>query len=401
MKSIKFKVESLRKIPNPYGIFDDNHKKSAEMFIALVDVQNLPDNIPMKTNPREQNLKTKVVTKIEEGLTTNNKSFFLLNRGLLISAKDVKYNNSSSELIILFEDDTVHGNVDGGHTYRTILNHRDDLSPSNQQFVKLEVLTGIEEIFEDVAAARNTSVQVQEKSILELKRKFDLIIKETIVDESFSNNIAYMENEDKDIDISEILTLIHMFNLDSFPDRDKMPVVTFSGKKACINAYTQAYEECENKDGGQENNPYYKMRSVMVDLFKLHDYIETSMERAYRQANVGGKYGAVKGVDIVKNGKTKFKSKFYAHDMDYRSPKGFIYPILGAFRALLEEKNGVYKWKGDPFSYFDEIGKDLVQETVERSRSFGNNPASVGKDPGTWKQLYQNVLTSYLLKNTK
>ncbi|HFL3236633.1 TPA: hypothetical protein ACG3KH_004066 [Clostridioides difficile] len=111
----------------------------------------------------------------------------------------------------------------------------------------------------------------------------------------------------------------------------------------------------------------------------MYDLIETKMERKYREVNSTGKYGSVKGVE-----KATGTSKFYGEPVEYHSPKGFIYPILGAFRAIVEEKDGVYQLKANPFDYFEEIGKDLVFETVDRSRTLGNNPGSVGKDNGHW-----------------
>ncbi|WP_458354483.1 AIPR family protein [Peribacillus frigoritolerans] len=399
MQKIKFKVESLRKIPNPYGIFmDDTKRKAPEMIFAIVDIRELPDNIPTKTNPREQNMRTKVAGRIKDGLLSEHSPFFILNRGILLSAQDVKFDNANSELTIFIEDETVHGNVDGGHTYKTILDYRDKLGEDTKQYARIEILTGIEDIFEDVAAARNTSVQVQDKAIAELKQKFNMI-KEAIESEPFKDNIAYRENEDKDIDVADILTLLYMFNLEKHDNREKMAVSAYSSKQTCVKEYTTAYDHYE-KENNVDNNPYYKMKNVMTDIFKLYDLIETSMARKYREVNNGGMYGRVKGVEVPKS-ETKFKSKFYKKNMEHRTPKGFLYPIVGAFRALLAEKDGVYYWKADPMEYFEEIGKNLVGDTVERSRTLGNNPNAVGKDTGTWKQLYNNVLTQYLLNQAE
>lgn len=77
--------------------------------------------------------------------------------------------------------------------------------------------------------------------------------------------------------------------------------------------------------------------------------------------------------------------------MEVSSPNGFIYPILGAFRALVEEKNGEYAWK-NPFVLLEKTGADLVESTVSMSRSLGNNPQSVGKDVNIWKTLYMTVM---------
>ncbi|MBN3416147.1 hypothetical protein FDA95_11555 [Clostridium botulinum] len=84
----------------------------------------------------------------------DDRSFHLKNRGILLSAKSVKFDNINNELTIKFEDENVHGNVDGGHTYHAILEVRNKIK--HIQYVKLEIMTGMEDIFEDVVAARNT-----------------------------------------------------------------------------------------------------------------------------------------------------------------------------------------------------------------------------------------------------
>lgn len=128
----------------------------------------------------------------------------------------------------------------------------------------------------------------------------------------------------------------------------------------------------------------------MKDIFKLYDHIEINMAKYYKEKNPTGKYGSVKGVTLAKNG-CPFRSKFYHKDMDYSTPTGFLYPILGAFRALIKEEDGVYEWRKNPFIVIDDLGPELVETTIERSRSLGNNPQSVGKDSGNWKTLYMIV----------
>ena len=166
---LKFKVSSFRKIPNPYIRSDNTGETKPEMYVLICDVKDLPSDIPMDTNPRMQNEKTKVAKKIQSSLTNHTeRNFYLLNRGMLLSAKSVTYNNADNVVSVLFEDSTVHGNVDGGHTYTIIKNFREQLE-EGEQYVKIEVLTGIEDMFEQLAAARNTSVQVTDQTIAELK----------------------------------------------------------------------------------------------------------------------------------------------------------------------------------------------------------------------------------------
>lgn len=82
--------------------------------------------------------------------------------------------------------------------------------------------------------------------------------------------------------------------------------------------------------------------------------------------------------------------------MDYLSPTGFLYPILGAFRALIKDDGAEYSWKCDPFKIMEKVGPELVETTVERSRTLGNNAQAVGKDVGNWKTLYMTIALEML-----
>lgn len=392
--TLTFKVQSFRRIPNPYLKSKDG-EKGAEMYVAICDVKDIPDNFPMETNPREQKMTTNVAKKIKESLlNTGELNFYLLNRGILLSAKDVSYSNYSNEITISFEDYEVHGNVDGGHTYKTILQYRDQLDPG-QQYVKVEILTGIEGIFQSLAAARNTSVQVQDKSIAELQDRFN-IIKNTLANESYISRVFFKENDTGDIDVADLLALLNMFNIDRYNGMTSFPINSYSSKKKCIDLYIADHKQY----GESGENPYVKMVSIMPDIFRLYDAIEVGMSQFYRQKNPSGRYGATKGVQIPKSGQT-FHSKFLSNNLEATSPNGFIYPILGAFRALVEERDGQYIWNQNPFDVLENVGADLVESTVSMSRSLGNNPQSVGKDVNIWKTLYMTVALSAMSKNER
>lgn len=389
---VTFKVASFRKIPNPYQRSSNSALSGPEMYILIADVKDLPGNIPMDTNPREQNEKTKVAKKIEESLLDlTEKNFYLLNRGLLLSAKSVSFDSTSNQVSIDFEDLSVHGNVDGGHTYKIIKENQKNLY-RGQQFVKVEVLTGIEDIFPSLAAARNTSVQVTDQSIAELEGKFDLI-KDAFKDEPFSQDISYKQNEIKRIDAGDILAILNLFNIDRYPvddvyASDNYPIVSYNGKKACIDYYIKAMKNAGAKHD-ETGNPYFKMKSIMPMIAKLHDEIELGMPRFYKASGEGIKrYGSIAGVQMRKDKQPAFKSEFYGKPMDYRTPNGFIYPILGAFRALVVEKDGVYQWKIDPLKVLEEAGPALVQSVIETERSLGNNPNATGKNSGLWRSLF-------------
>lgn len=392
-RKMSFTVQSFRKIPNPYatkeggGIGDAN----PQMYIAICDVTNLPDDIPMKTNPRKQKLTTAVAKKIKSSLLDQGMlDFYLLNRGLLLSAESATFNNYNNELTIVFADEEVHGDVDGGHTYEIIKQYRDEVDPGTQ-YVKLEILCGVESIFTQLAAARNTSVQVKDASIAELENKFE-IIKQGVGDEGFFDDIYFTENDEGSIDVQDILAILNIFNIDRYPtsNMDSFPKTSYTSRKNCVDYYLKTYDTL----GDTDRNPYVKMMPIMADIFKLYDQIERKIPEYYSAAFANGRYGATKGVSTAKSDDNAFDAKFSSKKLIHSTPTGFIYPILGSLRAALEEDgSGHYRWKNDldPFELLNEVGPELVSTTIERSRTLGGNPNAVGKDTGNWKTLFMTV----------
>lgn len=392
--SIKKNLDKCEKIIFPVTevrTFNENVGTEQEQITinARVLVKDVPENIWMDTNPRKQNFKTNVAKKIENNLLCSpTDNFHLLNRGILISAYHARVitRDEKKYVEIYLKDKAVHGNIDGGHTYTIICTNKNLITFTKR--VNIEIMTGIEEFYEDLAAARNTSVQVQDKSIAELQNKFD-IIKDALMDEPYFENIAYKENSEGEIDISDLISILTMFNIERFGDK-KHPIIAYNSKKRCVDLYLEDYEK-------GEENPYVKMQSIMVDIFALVDYIENNIAKAYNQT--GGKYGAIKGV-VCSTKDKKFDRVFGqpGQKSDYSSPKGFLYPIIGAFRSLLEEDDGVMIWKEDPIKVFEAIGSQLISSVVDTNKTLGNNPNATGKFSGLWENLYTAV-EIYYLKN--
>ena len=62
MKVLNFKTKSFRKSPNPFYNLN-NYMDNSEMYIMICDIKDIPKDIPMETNPREQKLTTAVAKK--------------------------------------------------------------------------------------------------------------------------------------------------------------------------------------------------------------------------------------------------------------------------------------------------------------------------------------------------
>lgn len=378
-KTFKVQANTFRKLDDPF----ENGK--SKKYIFYVKAADVPEGIPMATNPREQKLTSAVAKTIEESLLSNDRYFHLKNRGIVISAGKVTYNNKKEEVTIEFDDDSLHGNIDGGHTYKIICEHKED---NLDQYVQFEVMTGVEDIIESLARARNTSVQVDEKSMAELAGKFGPI-KEGIKKMPFYHRIAFKQNQIefddetgkkmKMIDAREIVAIMSMFNIDRFDERTQ-PTLTYSSKQKMLSLYL------ENPDF------YRKLVDIAPGIFELYEAVETEFADAYNEA--GGRYGRKK-YSGYKDGKVVGKSKFGQTDLVYKIPDGFMYPVVAAFRTLVvnNETTGKYEWYNDkkPVEVWEECKGDLVSSVMGFASSIGDNPNTVGKDPNIWSLAYMKV----------
>lgn len=378
-KTMYVKENSFRKLDDP---FNDITKK----YVFYVKICDVAEGIPMSTNPRDQKLTSGVAQAIKESLESNDGYFHLKNRGIVLSAKSCTYNNKTKEVTINFTDDMLPGNIDGGHTYKIVCDHR---NAGLDQYVQFEVMTGVEDIIEKLAEARNTSVQVDEKSMAELQQKFDPI-KEGLEGMTFFTRIAFKQNQQafdddtnkklKMIDAREVVAIINMFNIDKF-DAMNHPIKAYSSKAKMLDLYL-------------EDPEYYRRYvNIMPDIFDLYDAIETEFATAFNET--GGRYGRKK-YSGYKDGNIIGTSKFGLQEICYKIPDGLIYPAVAAFRSLVifNSETNKYEWKNgvNPISVWDKCKASMTSQIMNFASAIGDNPNAVGKDSNIWNLAYMTVL---------
>lgn len=354
-------------------------KDNRSVYHAWINVKDLPEGFPTEVNPREVNSLTNVYKKIVSSLTSSDESFFVNNRGLLISAKEIKIDTLNKEIQINIgsfneEDNSIYGVLDGGHSYHAILNNRLKVPENTDQYVHLEIMTNVR-IIDDLAAARNTSVQVSDKAIAELAEKFEFV-KNSLSSEPYKNDISYRENEsDKRLDSVDFVRLMYCFNIFKFPaDSTKQPIAAYSGKAQVLKDYLADYGKKET---------YTKIAPLLPVITELYDLIEKEMPDAYLEVTQGGAFGRIKGVDSKDR---KMTTKFYQSPMKYQISQGLIFPIIAAFRTLISEKENILIWDVNPLEVWNKLRGKLVNNTIEMSRQLGNNPQSAGKSSTLWSQ---------------
>ena len=392
MAILKFKVEALRTLVSPYRKENKNESTVETIYYLLVDMKELPANIPLDVNPREPKMTTNVARSLLAAVAEPETDFYINNRGIVIAAKTLTFNSTDSEVTIDIgnqddeNDKFLYGILDGGHTYTAIMQNRDQIPNDLRKFVRIEVIANVQNITR-LSDARNTSVQVSDMALFNLDDKFD-DIKDAIASQIYAGLIAYKDNENKQIHVSELLRLMYAFDIDKYPDDSAAPVQSYSGKAQVFKRYKEAFE-----------TPFYKaLTKELPKLVELYDIIEHELPEAYNkykkdQGISNPRFGNVRGIEPLSNPK---KTEFLTNTADYSISSGYIYPIFGAFRSLLrfDKTKGTVSWLFDPSDIWESVRTSIVQNTFETS----TNPQLAGKDKQLWLSNYRIVETQSLRK---
>ena len=389
-KLLKFKVSSLRTQTSPYKKDEKDDSSYETIYYILVNMKDLPEAIPLDVNPRVPKMSTNVAKRLAKAVAEPETDFYINNRGIVISAKSLIFNSIKSEVTIDIGDQDdendrfAYGILDGGHTYTAIMENREKIPEDIEKYVRIEVITNVINITR-LSDARNTSVQVSDLALFNLEDSF-ADVKCAIKNESYANKIAYKDNENKAINISELLRLMYAFDVVKYPDDLAAPIQSYSGKAQVLKRYRDAY--CTT---------FYKLLTKELPiLVKLYDVIESEISVKYCEYKKNSgvarpQFGRVKGVEYIEKGT---ETEFLGGKTNYAVSSGYLYPIFGAFRALLkfDEEEGMVSWLFDPVDIWEKIGASIAQNTFETS----NNPQLAGKDKQLWLSNYRIVETQSL-----
>lgn len=384
-----FTTHAARELPDP--------EKGIRHYVLLCKAAKIPGNVPLDPNPRDQNINRSVYKEVRESLLSDSHTFHLKNKGITMLADSVRLDEKKWRAEVRFGKN--HGIVDGGHTYRVIQEaiKSGEREVPDEQFVKVEILTGVpDEYVVDIAGGLNTAMQVAEMSLENLKGHFDWIQKD-LEGEPYKDRIFYRENapansEHKSlVSIREVIAWLTMFLPDKngFPKDGEHPKMAYGQKAKCLKAFQ------ENLDG------YKKMRPILRDILHLHDYILYHAREKYNAAVKGGKAGNLSFMH--KKARGAYRLDFTGEEIEHRMHDGALYPILGAFRHLVEKKpDGELGWKLGHFREVEEfcgaILGEMMEFTQKSSVARDRNMDAIGKDDLHWGYLYQMVALKWAQK---
>jgi hypothetical protein len=375
-----------RRIPDP--VFQTNPTIVHHIF--WVPASSLVDGLSYGPNARQPNTRKHVYKKVDESLMNVDcleNTFHLKNLGIVINAHAVN-KVAEDEYVIDLVDPESHGVLNGGHTLDLIVKRIKDGKIPAKQFVKIEVRTGVPDSWlAEIAGGLNTALQVEDMSLDDLKGAFEWL-KADLKDEPYFQAIAWSENDKGEYDARDLVSLLTCFHVGYYPnDKAVHPVEAYEKKSKALDLFRQDFDL---NDGDE----FMKLRSIMKDILVLYDTIQ--LEFAAVHVKNGGKARALNIMDTKDgDGKAAFSFIFTGKKAKARLQSGAVYPILAAFRWMVEEdKSGQYRWRGgfgNVLKRWADTGPELVRRTYERSKELGGNSNAIGKSRTHWDTLHQTV----------
>ncbi len=389
----KIKVDELR-------TFSEGTRKRYFATVPVVHLLDPTPPLPLDVNARAQNLRLGVARAIRRSLEDPEKAeiFHLLNRGMVIAAKAVAFDTSSRLLTLELTDSALHGVLDGGHTYKVIREYAPEDSPAR---VTLEILTGSEDYQADIVEARNTSTQVVEYALANVRKEFEPIL-EWLDQRGIPRNRIRVKQFDPsaDIPILDVLAIMYLFDIETFgtdvDGLDNPPILAYSGKGSVLKHFSV-----------EKKTPIFtkKLLPLLPDILWLWDYVAFRLLDHYREGlgNPTGRVGSRRGNTVAS------KQGDFMTDMEivHIPHRAYRLPVMAAMRCLVEHQGDAFGWRELPHGT-PEVPSEIQQKLgrpatrVERfyelvapklwqqlmTEAANSTPNKIGKSPMVWNRLY-------------
>lgn len=388
MATFRFPTKQFRALPTPVG--------SSRFGVFFTPASAIPGDLWdwRDVNPREVNRHSQVYKAIARTLIDEPERFHERNRGITVVADELAFDEKRQEVLLHLNDNKLHGVVDGAHTLDAILRTQND-PPENgwPAFVFIKAVTGIDaDQIAEIAGGLNTSQQVDLKSLENLRDHFAQLQK-VLAGESYADSIAYKMNEDKPVDVREILYYLAVFDCgkDGY-DEKRHPVALFGRKEGIVRRFA---EQASNPQAGDS---FRILISRAPEIVRLRDLIE---KRAL--ALDIGRYKVGRNARVRSESHRENELTFLDETVNGKIPLGWIMPMLAGFRANVEwnKPKGTFSWTVPVDELLDDCIDRLVLGIREVHEQENSRPEYVGRNAIAWRMSYSTVSTAILERQLK
>jgi hypothetical protein len=383
MKTLRFHAPQFRALQSPNG--------NSRLGLFYTSTATLPDELWnwRDVNPREVNQRSSVYRAIMQTLTEAPNRFHERNRGITIVADTLLFDDKRKEVVVGLKNTKAHGVVDGAHTLKAIIESQQgdhDNDDAANVFIKVLVDVDADQIAE-IAGGLNTSQQVDLTSLENLREHFKEL-QTALADESYSSKIAYKMNDDKPIDVREVLYYLAVFDCDEYT-ATKHPVALFGRKEGIVRRFA---EQAANKEAGES---FRLLISKAPDILKLRD----KLEKAALRFPVGRyKIGKEKRVRSESNKENYLV--FLDENVNGKIPLGWVMPMLAGFRANVNWNRAKrnFSWVIPIDELLDACIEGLVLAIQDVHAQENSRPEYVGRNSIAWRMSYNIVAQAILTK---
>ena len=381
MSTLRFPTKQFRSIPSPTG--------SSRTGVFFAGAAHVPRELWdwRDVNPREVNRRSGVYKSIVQTLTQDPERFHERNRGITIVADALNYDEKRHEVLLPLTDPKANGLVDGAHTLDAILEAQTQPPEGGwPAFVFIKVIVGVEaDQIAEIAGGLNTSQQVDLKSLENLREHFQEL-QNSIVDQPYAKYIAYKMNEDKPIDVREVLYYMAVFDRSEYDDK-RHPVALFGRKEGIVRRFA------EQAGGNSSSVSFRILISKAPEILRLRDLIE---KRAL--ALPVGRYKTGKGTRVRSATNRGNRLPFLNENVNGKIPLGWVMPLLAAFRANVNwnKPKGSFSW----IVPIDELVELCIEQLVlgikDVHEQENSRPEYVGRNSISWRMSYNTVSQAIL-----
>ncbi|MGH9903962.1 MAG: hypothetical protein ACRD8U_00095, partial [Pyrinomonadaceae bacterium] len=210
----------------------------------------------------------------------------------------------------------------------------------------------------------------------------------------YAGSFAWKESDNKEYDVRDLVGVLEVLNVFDFPNEgDKHPIAAYEKWSVPLEKFGADFKEFRPKKG--VGSKYYRLRTILKDGLALYDHIRHDFRDVHNAS--GGSAGLLKIVEQASKKRVTFDFPFAnLEPKEYRLTKGATYPILGAFRNLVEldPRTGDARWKGgfsEVMKTWKQLGPNLVAEVYSATREIGRLPDQIGKSRKVWGGLHREL----------
>ena len=349
------------------------------------------------TNPRLPK-RTKGVKAIIETLHASPTRYCAMSKGIMFICTHIQADGDSLNLKPL-------GIFDGGHNALALISYLTQSAPKDwasaqsilasktdaEMFGNGELLVPLRfihstdaEALKDICTAQNTSMAVKGGSIDAMFGMFDTL--RTHLPSELDERVRWSQNGQGAMDVDDFIRIL-MVAFKAIPSLSDSIRLTqmYSSKKPTREQVTRILRDRQDDPMVQSA---LKLASTLARLF---DHIQRLVPAEYN--NAGGKFGGLKSAKSA-----TAKTAFYGHDIEYKVPVAFVFPIFATAHLLLEVRgDSELAFKIDPFSFMDAL-VPYCMKAMFKEKIATKTPSVIGKCPDTYQTLdtFAKLLLSQL-----